>query len=95
MSIDHLFLLVAYGLLSFITFCVYGMDKWAAKRQKSRVRESRLHLLSLVGGWPGALLGQRVFRHKTKKVRFRVVFWLTLLVNVTLVSLIFFLNGWG
>jgi uncharacterized membrane protein YsdA (DUF1294 family) len=72
-----------YGFLSLITFCVYGLDKSAAKRGKQRVRESTLHFLSLFGGWFGALLGQKVFRHKTKKMRFLVVFCLTVVVNVT------------
>lgn len=71
-----------YGCLSLITFCVYGMDKSAAKRGKQRVPESTLHLLSLLGGWFGALLGLKVFRHKTKKRRFLVVFWLTVVANI-------------
>ena len=80
---DPFLLLAFYGSLSLITFCFYGADKSAAKRGKQRVRESTLHLLSLFGGWFGALLGQKVFRHKTKKMRFLVVFWLTVVVNVT------------
>ena len=75
-----------YGFLSLITFCVYGLDKSAAKRGKQRVRESTLHFLSLFGGWFGALLGQKVFRHKTKKMCFLAVFWLTVVMNVSVVS---------
>ncbi|WP_219702907.1 DUF1294 domain-containing protein [Marinomonas lutimaris] len=83
-----------YGFLSLITFCVYGLDKSAAKRGKQRVRESTLHLLSLFGGWFGALLGQKVFRHKTKKMRFLVVFWLTVVMNVSVISYaIYFFNS--
>ncbi|QRV24584.1 DUF1294 domain-containing protein [Marinomonas foliarum] len=72
-----------YGFLSLVTFCFYGVDKSAAKRGKQRVPESTLHLLSLFGGWLGAMLGQKVFRHKTKKRRFLVVFWLTFLINIS------------
>ncbi len=82
MSLEYLVLLSCYGLLSLVTFCCYGVDKSAAKRGKWRIRESTLHVLSLVGGWPGALLGQKVFRHKTKKCRFLVVFWLSVVVNL-------------
>lgn len=39
------------------------------------------HLLALIGGWPGALLAQRLYHHKTKKPSFRFVFWLTVLGN--------------
>lgn len=53
----------------------YAMDKSAAVGGGWRIRESRLHLLALVGGWPGALLAQQVLRHKTSKAGFRGVFW--------------------
>jgi uncharacterized membrane protein YsdA (DUF1294 family) len=39
------------------------------------VPERTLHLLALLGGWPGAILGQRHFRHKTRKVSFLFAFW--------------------
>ncbi|WP_153605141.1 DUF1294 domain-containing protein, partial [Pseudomonas aeruginosa] len=35
----------------------------------------RLHLFELLGGWPGALVAQQVFRHKTRKLSFQLVFW--------------------
>lgn len=81
MPMEYLVLLAFYGLLSLMTFCLYGLDKSAARRGKWRVQESTLHFLSLFGGWPGAMLGQRVFRHKTKKLRFRVIFWFTVIIN--------------
>lgn len=59
-----------YGALSMALFIVYGLDKWAAKRGGARVAETSLHLIALMGGWPGALLGQQVFRHKTAKPAF-------------------------
>ncbi|MDE8602709.1 DUF1294 domain-containing protein [Marinomonas sp. RSW2] len=84
MPMNYLALLAFCGLLSLISFCLYGLDKSAAKRGKQRIRESTLHFLSLFGGWPGAMLGQKMFRHKTKKRRFRVIFWLTVLLNIIL-----------
>ena len=82
-----------YGFLSLITFCFYGVDKSAAKRGKPRVRESTLHWLSLFGGWFGALLGQKVFRHKTKKRRFLLVFWLTVVANLVVLGGGFYFLG--
>jgi uncharacterized membrane protein YsdA (DUF1294 family) len=87
LSVFLLFILF-YFTLSIITFCVYGIDKSAAKKARRRIPESRLHWLSLLGGWPGALLGQKVFRHKTIKARFRTIFWLTCLVNIILFAMV-------
>ena len=64
-------------LLSAVTLLFYAWDKRRATQGGWRVPEARLHVLALLGGWPGALLGQRWLRHKTIKRRFRVVFWLT------------------
>jgi uncharacterized membrane protein YsdA (DUF1294 family) len=74
-------LLGAYVVLSVVTFVAYGLDKSAAEKGRWRTPESALHLLSLVGGWPGALAGQRVFRHKTRKQPFRTIFWATVIAN--------------
>ncbi len=74
-------LVVGDVLLSLLTFIVYGVDKSAALRQMYRVPENTLHLLALLGGWPGASLAQRLFRHKTRKTAFLVMFYLCLFVN--------------
>lgn len=74
-------LLGTYVLASVAAFFMYGMDKRAAVRGTWRTPESTLHVLSLLGGWPGALIAQQVFRHKTAKRSFRAVFWLTVAAN--------------
>lgn len=74
--------LQAYLGLSLVAFVAYGLDKSAAKSRNWRTAESTLHLFSLAGGWPGALLAQQIFRHKTSKQSFVVVFWLTIGINV-------------
>ncbi|MEO7932271.1 MAG: DUF1294 domain-containing protein [Chthoniobacterales bacterium] len=66
--------------LSGITFLTYLLDKGRAKSGDWRIPEATLHLLSSMGGWPGAFLGQQFSRHKTAKVSFQSVFWLTVLV---------------
>lgn len=65
--------------LNVLTFAVYGFDKAAARKKAQRVPERTLHILAALGGWPGAYMGQRVFRHKTLKQKFRRIFWFTLL----------------
>jgi len=71
-------------LLSLLTLGLYAWDKRQAGRRGWRVAEKRLHLLSLLGGWPGALIGQRWLRHKSIKARFRFVFWLTVVLHVSI-----------
>ncbi|MCI5168484.1 MAG: DUF1294 domain-containing protein [Candidatus Electrothrix sp. GM3_4] len=70
-----------YFVLSLLTFLMYAKDKSAAKQGAWRTSESTLHLFSLFGGWPGALVAQQKLRHKSKKQPFRFVFWLTVLLN--------------
>lgn len=75
-------LLWVYPAVSAFTFLVYGADKSAASQGRWRVAENTLHLLALAGGWPGALVAQQMFRHKSSKAEFRAVFWLTVIVNI-------------
>ena len=70
-----------YVITSGLAFIMYAADKSAARQGTSRTPENTLHLLSLAGGWPGALIAQQKFRHKTKKQSFRSVFRVTVLVN--------------
>lgn len=73
--------LIAYGVASAVAFGVYWYDKHQAKTGQWRTPEKALHGVELLGGWPGALLAQQVFRHKTRKVSFQVVFWLIVAVH--------------
>ncbi|MFJ2389433.1 DUF1294 domain-containing protein [Pseudomonas koreensis] len=67
--------LTAYGVVSVLTFFMYWADKRKARVDAWRTPENILHALELAGGWPGALLAQQVFRHKTRKVSFQILFW--------------------
>ncbi len=60
-----------YFVLSLLTFLVYAKDKSAARRGEWRTPEKKLHLFSIVGGWPGALIAQQKLHHKSKKQPFR------------------------
>jgi len=55
-------------VMSISTFAAYGWDKRRSMNGGRRVPENTLQLLAFLGGWPGAIIGQRQFRHKTKKV---------------------------
>ena len=68
--------------MSLFAYLAYAVDKRAARKEGWRIPEANLHLLELLCGWPGALLAQRVLRHKTRKTRYRVVFWMMVLLNL-------------
>jgi uncharacterized membrane protein YsdA (DUF1294 family)/cold shock CspA family protein len=77
-----LWLAILYAAASLVAFAVYRSDKVAAVRGNRRVPESTLLLLGLIGGWPGALVAQRSYRHKTIKARFQAAFWGTVALNI-------------
>ena len=64
-----------YGLMSVVCFIAYYRDKRKALRRQWRTPEATLHLIELLGGWPGGLLAQWVLRHKIKKISYQVSFW--------------------
>ncbi len=74
-------LAIVYIAASFVSFFQYSIDKSSAQSGRSRVSEYSLHLVELAGRWPGALLAQQAFRHKTRKVSYQAVFWLIVLAQ--------------
>ncbi|MDC7706935.1 DUF1294 domain-containing protein [Vogesella indigofera] len=78
--------LMLYAVISVLTVLVYHRDKAAALRKRWRTPERTLHWLALLGGWPGAMLAQYWFRHKSTKPAFRRWFWATVLGNGALLG---------
>jgi uncharacterized membrane protein YsdA (DUF1294 family)/cold shock CspA family protein len=70
-----------YAIFSIVAFLMYAKDKNAAEWGEWRTSESTLHTLSLLGGWPGAAIAQSFLRHKSKKISFRVTYWVTIIAN--------------
>ena len=64
---------LALAALNAFTALLYGLDKIAARNGRRRIPENILHLLALLGGWPGAAVAQRLFHHKTGKRAFQRV----------------------
>lgn len=85
-------LLALYAIASTVTFLAYAFDKAAAKNQQWRMRENTLHFCSLIGGWPGALVAQKLVRHKSSKLSFQVAFWSTVVLNLGIVGWLLFWN---
>ena len=70
-----------YLIASTVSFVVYAYDKSAAKGNQWRIAESTLHFWSLIGGWPGALVAQKLLRHKSQKRSFQSAFMATVVLN--------------
>ena len=65
-------LIVVYLVaVNVITFFLYAIDKWKAKRSKWRIPEDTLLGLAVIGGSIGALLGMKIWHHKTMHKKFR------------------------
>jgi uncharacterized membrane protein YsdA (DUF1294 family) len=82
---EPLLILVAYLATSIVTFFMYAYDRRAAKEKGWRISERTLHLLELMGGWPGALWGQRHLRHKVDwkgEFRFKIVTLMIAIVHI-------------
>ncbi|ECG1029096.1 TPA: DUF1294 domain-containing protein [Salmonella enterica] len=69
-------------LANVLTLVIYGIDKTAARKTWRRVPESTLLVFGVVGGWPGAIVGQQLFRHKTQKQPFKTYFVISVLVSI-------------
>ena len=60
-------------VINVVTFLVYGIDKWKAKQGSWRISEATLLMLAVIGGSIGALLGMKVWHHKTKHKKFKYI----------------------
>jgi uncharacterized membrane protein YsdA (DUF1294 family) len=75
-----------YLVLSLMTLILYAVDKRRATAGAWRIKENTVHLLELLGGWPGGLAAQLIFHHKTRKPSFQLAFWAIVILH---------LAGWG
>ena len=92
LRIDPLVAAVYALIVNGITYAAYASDKQRARLSARRTPEVTLHLLELMGGWPGAFVAQRRLRHKCIKPKYQIAFWL--LVAVHQYVAFGFLQGW-
>jgi uncharacterized membrane protein YsdA (DUF1294 family) len=81
--------LAVYALMSAVTFGFYWMDKRRARGGRWRVPEATLHILALLGGWPGALIAVRWLRHKNRKLAFLITLWVTVALHAVVWALMY------
>jgi uncharacterized membrane protein YsdA (DUF1294 family)/cold shock CspA family protein len=75
---------------SFAVFMAYAFDKSAAMNRRRRTPENILHLMNLLGGWPGGLIASQLFRHKSKKLEFRTAFYFSIVLNCAAIGWLIF-----
>ena len=88
MSINTLHSCLAYYLLGIyaVTFIVYGIDKYKAKKARWRIPEATLLLLAVLGGSIGAWMGMKVWHHKTMHKKFKYGIPAILLIQIALMT---------
>ena len=75
-------------VINVVTFLVYGIDKWKAKQGSWRISEVSLLILAVIGGCIGALLGMKIWHHKTMHKKFKYGLPMILLAQIALIYLI-------
>ena len=79
-------ILVLYALMSLVSLAAYRLDKARARKGQWRTRENTLLIIDLVGGWPGGLAAQHLFRHKNRKASYQIAFWIVTTLTVATVA---------
>ncbi|MNQ86755.1 hypothetical protein D3C85_1019550 [compost metagenome] len=76
-------------LANVLTLVIYGVDKMAARKAWHRVPETTLLVFGVVGGWPGAIVGQQIFRHKTQKQPFKTWFVISVIASIAVMAALY------
>ena len=63
--------LIYLAVINVVTFFMYGIDKWKAKRSKWRISEATLLWMAVIGGSTGAWMGIKIWHHKTMHKKFK------------------------
>ena len=85
------FVLIYLVAINIVTFFLYGIDKWKAKCSKWRIEESTLLWWAAFGGSIGALLGMKVWHHKTLHKKFKYGIPAILIAQIAIVGAVFYL----
>ena len=80
-------IIIYLAAINMVTFFIFGIDKWKAKRSKWRIPETTLLGLAVIGGSIGAWLGMKVWHHKTMHKKFKYGIPLILLAQIAIILL--------
>ena len=88
-------LVIWFLLINLLTIVMYGADKMAARKGMRRVPEATLLVFGVTGGWPGAIVGQQLFRHKTQKQPFKKYFFISVVVSIAMMAVVYHLSSYS
>lgn len=74
------YLVIYIIVINIVSFLVYGIDKRCAIKNKRRISEHTLFVYSFIGGFIGAILGMKLFHHKTRKLKFYIINILSIII---------------
>lgn len=74
------------AVINVVTFFMYGIDKWKAKKSKWRIPEATLLMMAVLGGSIGVWLGMKVWHHKTLYKKFRYGVPAIIIVQIALIG---------
>ncbi|MFW7194898.1 DUF1294 domain-containing protein [Enterobacter sp. BNK-29] len=81
--------------INVLTLVMYGADKMAARKGMRRVPEATLLIFGVTGGWPGAIVGQQLFRHKTQKQPFKSYFFISVVVSIAMMAAVYHFSSYS
>lgn len=76
---------IIIAIINIVTFIIYGIDKYKAKKGRWRIPENSLIGLAIIGGSIGAYLGMRVWHHKTMHLKFKYGIPLIIVIQLVIV----------
>lgn len=93
MTYEQIILIIYIGymvLMSIIAFFFFGNDKSLSKKQNVRIKEKTLLSIVAFGGGFGGIFGSSLFKHKTNKIYFTIIIYLSALIQVAvLIALLY------
>ena len=69
-------------IINVLEFILMGIDKLLSIKKLYRIPEIVLLIVPFIGGSIGGILGMYIFKHKTKKIKFKLLFIMSLIVNI-------------
>lgn len=95
--IDYILILyvIYLSIASIVSFILYNKDKRLAIKGQDRVKEKTLLSSAIYGGAIGSFLGRIAFHHKTNKIYFSVVIYLSIIIELLVIAFMVFIKLGG